>query len=176
MQPKALRRAYGRRRPRRPQDPPRSPSPARASRYRLRAPSPGCPKGAGATSRDRALRHQPVGAGRRQPGKRAHVGRRQPDAIGHARKPVGVIRAAAALRVEQPAADAGPVDFAGILVLQLERQHLPQPSHSDSHSAGLISSSVLVFQNGSSIAAMWPSRPGRSSKYARLTQSLMRRP
>src|SRR5690606_5020583 len=32
---------------------------------------------------------------------------------------VGIVAAAATLRVEQPAGDAGPVDFAGILVLQL---------------------------------------------------------
>ena len=33
-------------------------------------------------------------------------------------------------------------------------QHLPQPSHSDSHSAGLIASSGLVFQNGASMATV----------------------
>src|SRR6185312_12940791 len=54
-----------------------------------------------------------------------------------------------------------------------DRQHLPQPSHSDSHSAGLISSSVLVFQNGSYIPRMWPSGGARSSYRSAMKHDVM---
>ena len=66
-----------------------------------------------------ALRDQPVGAGLRQPAYGAHIGRGEPDAVGHAGEPVGVVRTPAGGVVEQAAAHRGPVDFAGILVLKL---------------------------------------------------------
>ena len=71
-----------------------------------------------------ALGNQAVGAGAWQPVDGAHVLWRQPDAIGHARQPVGIVRAATGRAVEQATADARPVDLAGILVLELRQAAL----------------------------------------------------
>ena len=47
-------------------------------------------------------------------------------------------------------------------------QHMPQPSHSDSHSCLVIWASVLRFQNGSSeFASLWA-----AARRARLTKDL----
>lgn len=67
------------------------------------------------------LRDQPIGAGPGQPADGAHILRRQPDTVRNPRQPVGIVGTAAAFGVEQPATDARPVDFAGILVLQLRQ-------------------------------------------------------
>ena len=53
------------------------------------------------------LGHQPIAAGRRQPGEPAHVARGQPHAVLHLGLAVGVVGAAAGLAVQQPAADVG---------------------------------------------------------------------
>src|SRR4029453_8351076 len=66
-----------------------------------------------------ALGEQPVSAARRQAGQRAHVLRRELHAILDALEAVLVIRASAQPRIEQPAADRGPVDLAGVLVFEL---------------------------------------------------------
>src|SRR5438552_9264949 len=66
-----------------------------------------------------ALGDEPVGAGLGQPGDGPHVLRRQPDAVRHARQAVGIVRAAAFIGVEQPAADTRPINLARILVLEL---------------------------------------------------------
>jgi hypothetical protein len=63
--------------------------------------------------------NEAIGAGAGQPCDGAHVLRRQPHAVGHDRKPIRIVLAAAPLRVEQSAADAGEVDLAGVLVLEL---------------------------------------------------------
>ena len=47
-----------------------------------------------------ALRHQAIGAGRRQPLEFVGLGRGQLDAVGHRRAAVGVVGAAAGLEVQ----------------------------------------------------------------------------
>ena len=59
-------------------------------------------------------------SGRRQPGNRPDVLRREFDAIGHALAPAGVIAASAGAGLEQAAGDVGIMDAAGILVLKLD--------------------------------------------------------
>lgn len=65
------------------------------------------------------VRHQPVGAGRRQPGDRAHVLRRQPHAVVHRLQPVRIVGTAAGAGIEEAAADGREVDVARVLVLEL---------------------------------------------------------
>src|SRR5690606_13265054 len=65
-----------------------------------------------------ALLDEPITAGRRQPAQRLHLLDRQPYAVRHMALAVGIIGASAAVAVEQPAADVGPDDLAGILVFE----------------------------------------------------------
>ncbi len=67
-----------------------------------------------------AFGDEPIGAGDRQPAQRADDVRRQPDTIGHPTVAFVVVATAAGLRVEQPAADVGEVDIAGVFVLELD--------------------------------------------------------
>src|SRR5690606_2771078 len=55
----------------------------------------------------------------RQRGDGAYVLRRQAQAVGHALGAAKIVGAPAQLGIEQPASDAGEVDIAGILVLEL---------------------------------------------------------
>ena len=73
------------------------------------------------------LLHEPVGAGRRQPGEAAHALRRELHAIRHEAAAVLVVLAAAALPVEQLAGDVGPGDLAGVDVFQLVQTAPPAP-------------------------------------------------
>lgn len=66
-----------------------------------------------------SFRNKPIGAGLRQPGNRKHFFRRQPDAVRHDRAAVFIIAAAAGLAIKQTAANAGPVNIAGVIILQL---------------------------------------------------------
>ena len=50
--------------------------------------------------------------------------------------------------IQQPAGDVGEREFVGGVVPKLVQEQRPQPSQSDSHSSWVISSRVLVFQNG----------------------------
>ena len=54
----------------------------------------------------------------RQPTDGPHIGGCQPHAIRDFLEPVGIVGATASGLVEKPAADRGPMDFAGVLVLQ----------------------------------------------------------
>ncbi len=73
------------------------------------------------------LRDEAIGAGRRQPGQRAHVMRRQRHAIGHDGGAVRVVLAAAGAGIEQAATDIRGEDRAGILVLQLDEAAAAAP-------------------------------------------------
>ena len=66
-----------------------------------------------------ALRHQAVGAGRRQPFEPPHIARGEPHAILHLGLAVGIVAAAAACAIEQLAADVGIHRRVGVLVDQL---------------------------------------------------------
>ncbi len=66
-----------------------------------------------------AFLHAPVAAGRGKPGQRAHLFRRQVDAVGHLREAVFVVRAAALADVEERAGKPRQDDLARVLVLQL---------------------------------------------------------
>src|SRR5262245_63590563 len=66
-----------------------------------------------------AFADEAVGAGRGQPAEFADIVGREPHAIVDLRTAIGIVMAAASLLVEQPAADVGVVDAAGVLVLEL---------------------------------------------------------
>ena len=66
------------------------------------------------------LGDEPVGAGRRHPGKVADILRRQAHAIRHLRLPVAIVAAAACTGVEEGAADVGVLDRAGFLIVELD--------------------------------------------------------
>ena len=68
-----------------------------------------------------ALGNQPVGAGRRQPAEASHRSRGQFDAIVHLAAAVRIIGTAAGPRVEELAGDVGEMNFAAILVFQLDK-------------------------------------------------------
>ena len=93
--------------------------PCRAPRRRPGARFRDRPTPAGATSTNLARRHQPVAAGRRQPGDAVDVARGERDAVLHLRGAVVVVVAAAGVVVEQPAADVGVEGAVGALLLQL---------------------------------------------------------
>ena len=65
--------------------------------------------------------HQSIGAGDREPAQLAHHVRRQPHAIGNPPMTARIVSASAGLAVEQLAADIGEMDFARVLVLQLDQ-------------------------------------------------------
>ena len=65
-----------------------------------------------------ALGHQAVGAGAGHPGNSADVLRRQQHAIGHQAVAFGIVVAAAAFEIEQPAGHASGLDNAGVDVFQ----------------------------------------------------------
>src|SRR4051812_40476714 len=65
------------------------------------------------------LGEKPIGAGGRQPGQGADGRRRQPDTIRHLGLAVRIVSAAAALAIEERAADIGVEELACILVLEL---------------------------------------------------------
>ena len=71
------------------------------------------------------LRDDSIGAGRRQPGQRAHRRGRQFDAIAHPPAPARIIRATATFAVEQLAADIGEMDVAIVLVFELDEATAP---------------------------------------------------
>jgi hypothetical protein len=68
-----------------------------------------------------AFRDKPVGAGWRKPAQRAHLCRREPDAIAHLPQAPPIVLAPAARRVEELAGDIGKVDRSAILVLELDK-------------------------------------------------------
>lgn len=67
-----------------------------------------------------ALMHEAIGAAWRQPAERSDKVRRQLEAIGHARRAVGIIAAGTAVPIEKPASDIGGQDPAIILVLKFD--------------------------------------------------------
>jgi hypothetical protein len=71
------------------------------------------------------LRAQPIGAGRRQPGKRPRQVRRELQAISHPPPAVRVIRTAAGVRVEEPTGNVGEMNRTRVLVLELDQAAAP---------------------------------------------------
>ena len=67
-----------------------------------------------------ALMHEAIGAAWRQPAERSDKVRRQLEAIGHARRAVGIIVAGTAVAIEKPAGDIGRQDPTIILILKLD--------------------------------------------------------
>ena len=68
-----------------------------------------------------ALGNQPISAGRRQPAECPDVGWCQFDAIPYPAVAVRIIGAAAGPHVEELAGDVGEMNFAAILVFQLDK-------------------------------------------------------
>ena len=68
-----------------------------------------------------ALGYQPIGASRRQPTQCPDLGWCQFDAIVHFAAAMRIIAAAAGSRVEELAGDVGEMNFAAILVFQLDK-------------------------------------------------------
>ncbi len=67
-----------------------------------------------------SLGHQSIGAGDRKPAQLTHHVRRQPHAIGNTLVTARIVDASARLAVEQLAADIGEMNFARVLVLELD--------------------------------------------------------
>jgi hypothetical protein len=69
--------------------------------------------------------HQSIGAGDREPAQLTHHVRRQPDAIGDTLVTARIVDAFTGLAVEQLAADIGEMNFARVLVLELDQAAAP---------------------------------------------------
>lgn len=66
-----------------------------------------------------------IGAGGGHPGEVLHLMRGELDAVGHELFPLGVVGAAAALRIKQLAGDVGGEHLSGLLVLEAHQTAAP---------------------------------------------------